>query len=233
LIPVHRRHAPLAVILALLFLLAGLPERAPAAGQQSRVFLPLVMGPPSPISYWGMNLYLTKVERRSAGDNLPLLADLAAQAGVQWTREELVWSLIEPDDGAFKPIYDSSLSLADSKGFNIIGMLLTTPEWARDPACRPARESYWCPPADVRTFAQFAAWMVERYDGDGFQDAPGSPRIAAWEIWNEPNDTGNWPEIGTDPNARKRRYGEMLVAANQAIKAADSTALVLIGGTNI
>jgi hypothetical protein len=85
----------------------------------------------------------------------------------------------------------------------------------------------------VSTFARFASWMVERYDGDGFQDAPGSPRIAAWEIWNEPNDTGNWPEIGTDPNARKRRYGEMLVAANQAIKAADPTALVLIGGTYI
>src|SRR5262249_58290966 len=86
-------------------------------------------------------------------------------------------------------------------------------------------------PADVQQFAQFASWMAERYDGDGLQDAPGSPRIAAWEIWNEPNDAGNWSDIGADSNARKRRYGEMLVAAYQAIKAADRTATVLTGGT--
>jgi hypothetical protein len=178
-----------------------------------------------------MNAYLTKVERRGAGDNLPLLADMAAQAGVRWTREELVWSLIEPTDGTFKPIYDSTLSLAASKGFNIIGILLTTPDWARDPSCKPTREAYWCPPADVEQFAQFASWMAERYDADGVEDAPGSPRIAAWEIWNEPNDVGNWPNIGADQNARKRRYGDMLVAAYQAIKAANPAATVLTGGS--
>ena len=41
------------------------------------------------ISYWGMNLYLTKRERLGTGDNLPELATAAKNAGVQWTREEL------------------------------------------------------------------------------------------------------------------------------------------------
>jgi hypothetical protein len=228
--------------LALLLLASLLPLTAAALGGPARtaaapsnaIYLPIVRGlprQPSAISFFGMNLYLTKVERRGAGDNLPLLADLAKQAGVAWTREELVWSLIEPNQGDRRGIYDSSLLLAANKGFGIIGMLLTTPQWARDPSCRPTREAYWCPPASASSYAAFAGWMAERYDGDGFQDAPGSPRIAAWELWNEPNDVGNWADIGADGDARKRRYGELMIASYQAIKAADPSATVLIGGS--
>lgn len=198
-----------------------------------KVYMPLVNKPRAVAapSTWGMNLYLTKRERK--GDNLPLLGDLASQAGVRWTREELPWDLIEPTSGSYKPVYDSTIRLTAEKGFGIIGMLLTTPAWARDGSCRPTREAYWCPPADVNAYARWAAWMVERYDGDGINDAPGSPRVDAWELWNEPNDVGNWADIGADGNARKRRYGEMMVAAYRAIKAADPTALVLIGSTYI
>src|SRR5581483_3487717 len=128
-----------ALALALLFagLLAtigGLPRAASAstaaAPSRKTIYLPLVRkAPPQPaaISFFGMNLYLTKVERRGTRDNLPMLADLAKQAGVRWTREELVWSLIEPNQNDLRPIYDSSLRLAAQKEFGIIGMLLTTP----------------------------------------------------------------------------------------------------------
>ena len=184
------------------------------------------------ISYWGMNLYLSKRERRNH-DNLLALAASAKAAGFRWTREELPWDLIEPYDNRFLDVYDGTLKLAADQGFSIIGMLLTTPAWARDASCRATGPAYWCPPADVDEYAQFAAWMTERYDGDGQSDAPGSPRIAAWEIWNEPNDKLLGPNIGRDGNARKRRYGEMLVAAYRAIKEADPTARVLIGGVYI
>ncbi|CAA9273828.1 MAG: GH39 / GH5 [uncultured Chloroflexia bacterium] len=187
----------------------------------------------STISYWGMNLYLTKRERLATGDNLPALAAAARNAGVQWTREELPWDLIEPSDNAFRTLYDGSLKLTADNSFGVIGMLLTTPGWARDPTCRASGPTYWCPPADAAEYAQFAGWMAERYDGDGANDAPGSPRVGAWEIWNEPNDTLLWPNIAPDADARKRRYGDMLVAAYHAIKAADPTALVLTGGVYI
>jgi hypothetical protein len=185
---------------------------------------------PGAISYWGMNLYLTKRERLQTHDNLTLLGQAARDAGVQWTREELPWDLIEPAPGTFTPVYDDGLKQAAGQGFGIIGILLTTPDWARDPACA---SSYWCPPRDPNDYARFAGYMAERYDGDGQNDAPGSPRIAAWEIWNEPNDTALWPDIGGGADARKRRYGDVLVAAYGAIKAADPTALVLTGGTYI
>ncbi len=209
---------------ALLMLSAMLPSQSPAAAAPTQ---------PDTISYWGMNLYLTKRERLSNDDNLGLLADTAQSAGVAWTREELPWDLIEQRNNRFGGVYDAALKQTADKGFGIIGMLLTTPAWARDSDCRPTGPAYWCPPGDVQEYAQFAAWMVERYDGDGVKDALGSPRIAAWELWNEPNDTLLWPDLGDDPNARKRRYGEMLVAAYAAIKAADPTALVLIGGVYI
>ena len=236
--PIRRPTKPLAIAALLLLLLSALAVRAqvaPAATRTTRLYFPPIRRSPlaQPDSYWGMNLYLTKVERRRAGDNLPLLADLSSQAGVRWTREELVWDLIEPNDEDFRTFYDSSLRLAAQKGFGIIGMLLTTPDWARDPSCRPTREAYWCPPADVQQYARFAGWMAERYDGDGVNDAPGSPRVDVWEIWNEPNDVGNWADIGADGNARKRRYGELLAAAYRAIKAADPGARVMIGSTYI
>jgi hypothetical protein len=227
-----RTRAGVALAMLALLILGAVP----AAGQPAEraylpaIFMPPAVAQPAAASYWGMNLYLSKRERRTAGDNLPALADLAYAAGVRWTREELPWDLIEPSNGSFSTVYDANLRLAAEKGFGIIGMLLTTPAWARDAACPT---NFWCPPADPAEFAQFAAWMVERYDGDGVSDAPGSPRIAYWEIWNEPNDTALWPDIAGGANARKLRYGQMLVAAYSAIKAADPTAKVLIGGVYI
>lgn len=236
----HRIAIKILSVLALVALAScELPGRTaaerPAAGGAKQIFVPLALSSPAPapMSYWGINAYISKVERRRAGDNLWELAGLARQAGAQWTREELAWSLIEPARGDRRAIYDGSLRQAADRGLGIIGMLLTTPAWARDPSCRPTREAYWCPPADVQSYARFAAWMVERYDGDGVADAPGSPRIAAWEVWNEPNDVGNWSNIGANDDARKRRYGELMIAAYQAIKAADPTATVLIGSMYI
>ncbi len=185
---------------------------------------------PNTISYWGMNSYFTKGDRPSR-DNVDLLANMALDAGARWTREELPWDLFEPSQdrwsGTATQRYDARLKFVADKGFGIIGMLLTTPGWARDAACAG---NYWCPPANVNDYAEWAGWMVERYDGDGNADALGSPRIAAWEIWNEPNDTVLWPDV---PGSRQKRYGDMLVASYRAIKAADPTALVLIGGMYI
>lgn len=179
-------------------------------------------------SYWGMNAYLSKLERRNR-DNVPLLAQLTKTAGVQWTREEITWVHIEPNNNDFRGVYDADMKLIADNGFNIIGVLMTTPAWARDAACSG---DYWCPPANVNEYAQFAGWMAERYDGDGVNDAPGSPRIAAWQIWNEPNAEMTWRTVGNAANTR-RRYGEMMVAAYNAIKAANPGAIVLTGGVYV
>src|SRR2546423_6977059 len=68
---------------------------APAPPDQPPIDVTVAMAQPNVISYWGMNLYLTKRERLSNNDNLSVLATSALDAGVHWTREELPWDLIE------------------------------------------------------------------------------------------------------------------------------------------
>ncbi len=36
-------------------------------------------------------------------------------------------------------------------------------------------------------FTSFVGALVERYDGDGSNDAPGSPKVEYWEFYNEPD----------------------------------------------
>ncbi|HWQ13670.1 MAG TPA: hypothetical protein VNL77_12775 [Roseiflexaceae bacterium] len=214
-----RRTSCLLILALLGVLAAALPARAEP--QQPRT-----------IGFFGLNTYLTGLER-IANDGEDGIAALTAQgraAGAAWAREELSWANIEPGrKGRWNFGYmDRRIGQLAQSGYGIVGMLLTTPEWARVADCKGRAQQgrtqeYWCPPASPRDFADFAWTIAERYDGDGTFDAPGSPRVAAWQIWNEPSAPLTWP--GTPAE-----YGAMLVAAYKAIKAADQGALVTLGG---
>ena len=71
--------------------------------------------------------------------------------------------------------------------------------------------------------------VVERYDGDGIDDAPGSPVIHYWELFNEPDANDNsiddprWGHHGDE-------YALMLSHVYPAVKAANPDALVVFGG---
>jgi len=169
-------------------------------------------------SFFGMDMYLSGPDRTES--EVDALLTHAQTIGVKWSREELAWAIYDQPWGP--GYYDDRLSTIYDDGFGIIGILLTTPPWARKPECS---SSPLCPPADPQDFADFAADIVERYDGDKYNDAPGSPRVAYWEIWNEPDQPAVWLPA---PDAAE--YTQMLCAAYPAIKAADPTATVLIGG---
>jgi hypothetical protein len=73
--------------------------------------------------------------------------------------------------------------------------------------------------------------MVERYDGDGVNDAPDSPRLTYYSLYNEP-DWMPWPQQPTDAKARTLKnwlgsdYGDLARFAFvswQAAKFADPT----------
>lgn len=219
-----RAHIAPILLITLLSLLIG-PAPALAEPQQQ----------PSTIDFFGLNTYITGLERiaNDGDDGIATLTARGRAAGAAWAREELSWANIEPGrKGNWNFDYmDRRIGQLADAGYGIVGMLLTTPEWARvrDCARRAAEartETYWCPPASPRDFADFAWTIVERYDGDGFMDAPGSPRIAAWQIWNEPSAPLTWP--GTPAE-----YGAMLVEAYKAMKAADNSAIVTLGGVYI
>ena len=97
-----------------------------------------------------------------------------------------------------------------------------------------------CGPIDLVPLSRYGAFiraMVERYDGDGIDDAPGSPRVPYFEIGNEPdfirsvgrgsgeNDLGSCFGGGMADD-----YGEMLREAYLAAKDADPSTKIIFGG---
>jgi hypothetical protein len=213
----------------ILLVLALLP--LPARAQTAPLSQPATLG------FFGLNTYFTGYERigRDGDAGVARLVALGREAGAGWAREELSWGNIErAAKGAWDwSVFDRRLLEAAQGGYGIVGMLLTTPQWARvgDCASRIRRYSaagvvaqdYWCPPANPHDFADYVRATVERYDGDGLSDAPGSPRVAAWQIWNEPNAWETWPGSPAE-------FGALMLAGYAAAKSADPTAIVASPG---
>ncbi len=183
---------------------------------------PDMPGQPAALTFYGINGYFSGYERWT--EEVDALLPKGTMAGLLWTREEIVWANIEPSNNAWNYGFpDDRLWRIANAGYGMIGMLLTTPTWARKPSCAG---SYWCPPANVNDYADFVRTTVERYDGDGQDDADGSPRVAYWEIWNEPNIPGTWPGSAAE-------YAALLKAGYAAVKQADPSAQVLVGSVYV
>jgi hypothetical protein len=181
---------------------------------------------PSRRSFFGMGTYFTNPQRSFA--EVTILSPMAQAIEVRWAREEIAWASYATGWGP--AFFDQRIAKLSNDSFGIIGILGTTPEAYSTQECKDwadahGRPRYFCPPEDPNDYAAFAAEVTERYDGDGYQDAPGSPRIDAWEIWNEPDQPETWlPQ--PDPQA----YAAILCPAYSAIKQADPSAVVLVGG---
>lgn len=206
-------------VIATLLILSMLVALAPPIETRA------VPSSPTP-ELFGLNMYITGRER--SDQEARELVRLARQVGVTWTREEISWAAWGSDKR--NDFYDKRIGMLAEANISIIGMLLTTPVRYRSRECVRYAEAtgqpdYWCAPTDPQAYADWAATVVERYDADSIDDAPGSPRVDAWEIWNEPDQDGTWL-----PRADPVAYAALLRAAYDAIKRADPTALVLNGG---
>lgn len=223
----HRHYERIIALTGILFML--LVITVPAAAAPS-----VAPKPPPQVPFFGMNTYFTGNERaeNDGEDGIAELLSRGRAGGIGWAREEISWANLERAKGQWNWNWMDRRILQISKaGYGLTGMLLTTPTWARVPDCvqRAAAaktEQYWCPPARPRDYSDFVWTVIERYDGDGFQDAPGSPRIAAWQIWNEPSAPLTWP-------GSPEEYGHILVEGYKAGKAADEQAIIALGGVYI
>lgn len=138
-------------------------------------------------------------------------------AGTKWVRWPISWGGIEPSnttpDNYNWSYTDASISNFYNAGINLVCTICCNPSWAAIYSEGPITNT-----ADL---AEFAGALVERYDGDGYRDAPGSPTVRYWEFYNEPD--GGWRGNGAG-------YAQMLKAVYLAVKAADPHALVVMGG---
>lgn len=135
-----------------------------------------------------------------------------AGLGVGWVRGFVPWTTFEPTRGHLSENQVSELETGLAglpKGTKVILDVVDTPQWESGSA-NPVM-----PPRDPADYGRFLAVMAKRFAG----------RVAAWEIWNE-EDASLWWASGPDPAA----YTALLKAAHSAIKAADPSATVVLGG---
>src|SRR5689334_20755407 len=122
------RHRPprallAAILLTMLVPMAPGPNPAPENGKAEASPLPSR-------SFFGMNLYITGLERPK--DERLALLSAARDLGVRWSREEMSWANLEPDHkGVYNwGAYDPSIDALAQDGVGTIGSLQTSPSWA-------------------------------------------------------------------------------------------------------
>ncbi len=175
----------------------GLPEPVAASGD-----LPLL----------GVNVALEQYPDDEALDQaLRLIAD----GGFAWVRQTFPWAAIEPAPGeeVWEP-WDRIVEAVARHDLRLIAVLDTAPVWATQVPGLPPEVV--APPTDPATFAVFARRFAARY-GD---------RVAAYQVWDEPNLASHWGGRDVDP----AEYAALLRAAAEAIRQADPEALVLLAG---
>lgn len=160
----------------------------------------------------------------------PQARDYMRQAGVRWFRTTISWAEIEPSPAPPSQYNwlttDERITTMVQAGFNPILTLSDNPSWA---AALPGG-----PVTNTQDLVEFMSTLVERYDGDGYDDAPGSPIVRYWEFYNEPDNTdygwhcfyGGLGCFGNDPET----YAQELAAIYPAMQAASSDAQLVFGG---
>jgi hypothetical protein len=149
--------------------------------------------------------------------------------GAKVVRTVVPWSMLEPRGAS--QIEPRALAFADrlvgdaaASGIRVIMTVDSSPCWASSaPAAllrkcapgQPSKATAW-PPGNPADYAAFVAYLAQRY----------GTRLAAIEIWNEPDQANQLYFAG--PN-KPQRYATILRAAFPAIKRANPNVPVLAG----
>jgi hypothetical protein len=141
-----------------------------------------------------------------------------------WTRRDVYWKYIEPDEGdrIWSSTYEQELVNAHAANISPVLILEATPEWALKDGfiCGAVAED------KLPALASFAYDLVKRYSAPPYY-------VRYWEMWNEPDAAdfmGCWGDPSDTNYYGGYYYGQMLKAVYPAIKAADPQAQVLVGG---
>lgn len=216
-------------LLLVLSMLVSVPsaqmQESVGSGGSTRVFLPMMFGPPPPPSPFGVDV------REWYSDDI---MQYVQQASPRWSRAgDLLWSQVEPVRGggyrwdAMARLEWNILRL-QSAGIEPMLIVQQSPLWAgqvRGRLCSPPA------PQHVDDFLRFLQAAVVRYSNPPFN-------VKYWEIWNEPDyrpdetrdiqGVGCWgtnkpPFYGGD------YYGNVLKSVYPAMKAANPN-ITIFGG---
>ncbi len=149
--------------------------------------------------------------------------------GARLVRIEVPWSALEGNGPGQLEVdglayTDRIVNDAAAAGIGVIILVDSTPCWASSApesvrgGCAPSHRraaSSW-PPSDPATAAQFFAFLAQRYGS----------RLAALEVWNEPDQSNELYFAGPE---KAVRYAALLRAAYTAIKRVAPSVQVLAG----
>ena len=130
---------------------------------------------------------------------------LIKEMGFGWVKQEFSWREIEGIKKGERDWYrpDLIVDMVEEAGLNLVVRLDRQPFWAEVDQLDLHENA---PPANFQDFGDFCGALAERYQG----------RIAAYQVWNEPNLHREWGNKPPNP----AEYTELLKVCYQAIKAA-------------
>ncbi|MHB8648537.1 MAG: cellulase family glycosylhydrolase [Thermomicrobiales bacterium] len=173
--------------------------------------LPPVNAPIVPGKAVGVQVFLDKEVDPA---NIRRTAETLKEGGVTNVRQSFSWCELETTGrGVFwdarnnKPSwqkYDQIVDILTANGIAIMARLDNAPAWSRPG--KPGDQCQKGPPTDLNAYADFVREVTTHYRG----------RLAAVQIWNEPNLSEEW---GGDLNVVQ--YTDMLKRAYQAAKQGD------------
>lgn len=135
-------------------------------------------------------------------------------------KQTFAWEDIEPQRGVWSlERADDILDELERRNLKLVARLTDAPQWAyanNAPVTMSAEEVVDTPPDNLEDWANFCRVIAERYRG----------RIAAYQIWNEPNLSREWG--GQPPSAAG--YVALLRACSDAIRSVDPDAILISAG---
>ena len=165
-------------------------------------------------------------------------ASQISQLGVDWVKIDVSWADIESLQGEFDyTALDTTVETLDALGINILLNVYNAPAWTRENyVLNQLLHLNSGPPEDFATFGLFMTNLSTRYKGV----------VDAYEIWKSPNLLRYWtvPKYTNPPEILDTGdygvpdeiqigaiyYVDLLEVGFNAVKAADSDALVITAG---
>ncbi|MEA3341633.1 MAG: cellulase family glycosylhydrolase, partial [Chloroflexota bacterium] len=164
---------------------------------------PTPLPPPVPKPGYGVQVHLL------AGDMAETLR-WARGLGVGWVKQQVEWHTIEHGKDDFDwALLDGAVEACDGFGFRLLLGVTHAPDWTRSSELESG------PPADYAEFGRFMEQLATRYRG----------RVAAYELWNEPNLTREWRGDTLDA----ARFVALVAEGARGVRAGDPEALVISG----
>jgi hypothetical protein len=168
---------------------------------------PTPLPPPVPKPDYGVQVHLF------AGDMAQTLR-WARGLGVGWVKQQVEWHTIEhgPDDFDWY-LLDRAVEGCEGFGFKLLLSVTHAPDWTREAELESG------PPADYAAFGRFMEQLARRYRG----------RVAAYELWNEPNLAREWRGDTLDP----ARFVALVAEGSRGVRVGDPAARVISGAPGV